>query len=91
MTRPKRKYNKCQTTITIPMIVRMRELRSVGLSVAAVARVISLDWGKPVTPDQVRRFCPAIRDGWYGGASLGVVGLARDNSANLPKPEKTAA
>jgi hypothetical protein len=66
------------------MVERMRELRGIGLSVEAVARVISFDWGKPVTGNQVRRFCPAIRDGYYGGAAEGIAGLARDNGANLP-------
>jgi hypothetical protein len=66
------------------MILRMRELRSIGISVEAVARVISLDWGVPVTGNQVRRHCPAIRGGYGGGVALGIAGLAYDNERNLP-------
>lgn len=81
----RKKGVKNGTKVTVPMILRMRQLRNVGLSVEAISRVISLDWEVLVTKDQVRAKCPAIREGWYGGAGDGIAGLAHDAQANFPE------
>jgi hypothetical protein len=87
----RKKGVKNGTKVTVPMILRMRQLRNVGLSVEAISRVISLDWEVLVTKEQVRYQCPAIRPGWHGGAAAGIAGLAHDNSANLLRNPGKAA
>jgi hypothetical protein len=44
------------TRVTVPMIRRMGQLHEAGLSYPDVARVISLDWKRTVSADQVRYY-----------------------------------
>lgn len=65
--------------VTIPMIVRMRELWDAGLSYGAIAAVVSLDWRREVTGPQVRAQLRSYERGTHGrgGARLGAHGMSK--------------
>lgn len=65
--------------VTVPMLPRMRELWDAGLSYAAIAAVVSLDWGKDITEHQARKalVSHARGTGSVGGARPGAKGLSK--------------
>lgn len=65
--------------VTVPMIPRMRELWDAGLSYAAIAAVVSLDWGKGITGHQVRTALASH------GRGTGSVGGARPGARGMSK------
>lgn len=61
--------------ITVPMVVRMRALRGIGLSAEAVARVIELDFGTRPHEGTVRHYTDI--PGKRGFTRQGIAGIRR--------------
>lgn len=70
--------------VTVPMIRRMRELRALGISAAAIGRIVGHDWhlAAAISGETVRRYAPT--DIEFGPGRTDVVGLSHNLGHHLP-------
>lgn len=72
-----RKAGGKNARITMPIVVRMRALRSIGLSTEAIARVIDLDYGTRPHPRTIGRYTDTPGERGFIGTGFVGVGSGR--------------